>query len=52
MAPDLPIIIMSGRISPGDASVRRLVEHYGAQAVLSKPFTSEELRNAVATVIT
>ncbi|MFP4114378.1 MAG: response regulator [Spirochaetota bacterium] len=46
-SPGLPIAVMSGRIIPGDASITRLVEHYGAIAVLAKPFTSEELVAAV-----
>lgn len=47
IAPGLPIIVMSGKVTFGDASVTRLVEQYGALAVLSKPFSSDDLRAAL-----
>lgn len=45
--PGLPIIVMSGKVTFGDASVTRLVEQYGALAVLAKPFSSDDLRTAL-----
>lgn len=50
-SPGLPIIVMSGQVTFGDASVTRLVEHYGALAVLSKPFSMDELTTAVDTAL-
>jgi CheY-like chemotaxis protein len=47
IAPRLPIVVMSGKVTFGDASVTRLVEHYGALAVLAKPFSSDDLRTAL-----
>lgn len=45
--PGLPIVVMSGKVTFGDASVTRLVEQYGALAVLAKPFSSDDLRKAL-----
>ena len=50
-APQLPIVIMSGMITLGDASVTRLIEHYGAMGLLAKPFTADDLRKAVNSVL-
>ena len=47
ISPSLPIIVMSGRIVFGDASTTRLLGQYGVRAMLSKPFSAEELRSAV-----
>lgn len=49
--PDIPIIIMSGKIPVEDASVTRLVSRFGAMTILSKPFSADELRAAVRTAI-
>lgn len=51
IAAKLPIVVMSGKVTFGEASVTRLVEHYGALGVLSKPFSSEELRKAVTNAL-
>ena len=48
VSPDLPIVVVSGRVAFGDASTTRLLQQYGALAVLSKPFSADELREAVS----
>jgi CheY-like chemotaxis protein len=48
VTPGLPIIVVSGKITPGDASTTRLLQQYGAIAVLGKPFSADELREAVS----
>ncbi len=45
--PDIPIIIMSGKIPVEDASVTRLVSRYGAISILGKPFSADELKRTV-----
>ncbi|MFW5688363.1 MAG: response regulator [Spirochaetota bacterium] len=50
-APGLPIVVMSGKVTFGEASVTRLIEQYGALATLPKPFSSDELRKAVMTAL-
>lgn len=45
--PRIPAIIMSGKVPLGTAAVDRLLKRYGSKAVLSKPFTAEELLAAV-----
>ena len=45
--PDIPIIIMSGKIPVEDASVSRLVSRYGAISILAKPFSADELKEIV-----
>ncbi|HKJ86116.1 MAG TPA: response regulator [Spirochaetia bacterium] len=47
ISPGLPIIVVSGKVTFGDASITRLLQQYGTLAVLPKPFTSEQLRDAV-----
>lgn len=47
IAPGLPIVVMSGKVTFGDASITRLVEQYGALAVLAKPFSSDQLRETL-----
>lgn len=51
VAPTLPIIVMSGKVSLTDVSINRLVQHYGAVALLPKPFTTDELRSAVGAAL-
>jgi DNA-binding NtrC family response regulator len=46
--PDVPTVIMSGKIPLGTDAVASLMERYGAKAVLPKPFTGEELQAVVA----
>ena len=48
LANSIPIIVMSGKVSFEEASITRLVTHYGAVASLGKPFSVEELRRAVS----
>ena len=48
VSPDLPIVVVSGRVAFGDASTTRLLRQCGALAVLSKPFSADELREAVS----
>lgn len=45
--PLIPAIIMSGKVPLGSASVDNLMKRYGSRAVLSKPFTADELFVAV-----
>ena len=49
--PDLPVVIMSGKIPLGTVAVDGLMQRYGARAVLPKPFTGEELLTAVQTAL-
>lgn len=50
--PRTPAIIMSGKVPLGTDAVHNLMKRYGARAILSKPFTTEELAAAVATALT
>ena len=50
-APHLPIIVMSGRLGFEDGSIPSHVEHCGACAYLAKPFSFEELGEAVRTAL-
>lgn len=45
--PRIPAIVMSGKVPLGTAAVDSLMEHCGAKAILSKPFTAAELFAAV-----
>jgi len=45
--PQIPAIVMSGKVPLGTAAVDSLMEHCGAKAILSKPFTATELFAAV-----
>ncbi len=45
--PRIPAIIMSGKVPLGTAAVDNLMKRYGSRAVLSKPFTADELFVAV-----
>jgi CheY-like chemotaxis protein len=47
ISPNLPIIVVSGKVAFGDASITRLLQQYGTLAILPKTFTSEQLRDAV-----
>lgn len=51
ISPGLPIIVVSGNVVFGDASITRLLQQYGTLAVLPKPFTSEQLREAVGNAL-
>ena len=45
--PRIAAIVMSGKVPLGTAAVDSLMEHCGAKAILSKPFTAAELFAAV-----
>ena len=47
-APDTPILAMSGGGSRGNTDSLSDAELFGAQAVLQKPFSPEEMERAVA----
>lgn len=49
--PDIPTVIMSGKVPLGTDAISSLMGRYGARAVLSKPFTGEELLNAVESAL-
>ena len=46
--PRIPAIVMSGKVLLGTGAVVNLIERYGSKAILSKPFTADELLAAVA----
>lgn len=50
--PRIPAIIMSGKVPLGTAAVDSLMKRYGSRAVLSKPFTADELFAAVEKALT
>ena len=50
--PQIPAIIMSGKVPLGTAAVDSLMKRYGSRAVLSKPFTADELFAAVEEALT
>lgn len=43
----ISVIIMSGKVRTDLSPVKKLVQQFGAECILSKPFTAEELTNAV-----
>ena len=51
-APETPILAMSGGGSRGNADALGDAELFGAQAVLHKPFSPEQLESAVAELLT
>lgn len=48
LKPDLPIIAMSGRPSMGGLDLLGLASALGAQSALLKPFSTDDLADAVA----
>jgi len=46
--PRIPAIVMTGKAPLGTAAVDSFMERYGSKAILSKPFTVDELLAAVA----
>lgn len=49
--PDLPIIAMSGAYTWNSLDFLRMAEHFGAVKSLRKPFTPEQLMEAIAYVM-
>jgi CheY-like chemotaxis protein len=49
--PDIPAVIMSGKVPLGNDAIDGLMSRYGSRAVLSKPFTGDELLSAVETAL-
>ncbi len=45
--PDVPIILMSGRISTDADSIQNFTGHFGIACSLAKPYTQEQLMNAI-----
>ena len=41
--PDLPVIVMSGKVRTDSAHLAQLSKQFGAKGVLAKPFVPEEL---------
>jgi len=49
--PDLPVIIMSGKVRTNIQPFKTLANQFGAICILSKPFTAEELYESVEGVL-
>lgn len=49
--PDLPVIIMSGKVETDTELFGKLVGQFGAKSILSKPFSANDLTSAVAAVL-
>lgn len=47
--PKLPVVIMSGKVQTGAAPFMSMAAQFGARAILPKPFTVDELLNALET---
>ncbi|HOX92264.1 MAG TPA: response regulator [Spirochaetales bacterium] len=45
--PDVPIILMSGRISTDADSIQNFTGHFGIACSLAKPYTQDQLLSAV-----
>jgi DNA-binding NtrC family response regulator len=50
--PLVPIIIMSGKVPTEADSIKNFTGHFGIAGSISKPFTSEQLIDAVAGALT
>jgi DNA-binding NtrC family response regulator len=46
--PDIPIVLMSGRVSTDADSIKNFNGHFGIVGSISKPFTQERLVGAVS----
>lgn len=46
--PELPIVLMSGRVSTEADSIRNFNGHFGIIGSIPKPFTNDQLLSAVA----
>ena len=49
--PNLPVIIMSGKVETTTELFGNLVNQFGAKSILGKPFTADALVSAVASVL-
>ncbi len=49
--PTLPVVVMSGKIRTDTDPFRSLAEQFGARCILPKPFTADELKDSVASVL-
>ncbi len=47
----IPVVVTSASIVDDDESVPRLVKRYGARAVLSKPFSREQLAEVLSSIV-
>lgn len=47
----ISVIIMSGKVRTDLLPVKKLVQQFGAECILSKPFTAEELTKAVNSAV-
>jgi len=47
----IPVIVMSGKVRTGADPFRHLATQFGARCILAKPFTAEELLEAVEGVL-
>ena len=45
--PDVPIILMSGRISTDADSIQNFTGHFGIACSLAKPYTQEQLMSSI-----
>ncbi len=50
--PDVPIILMSGKVPTEADSIRNFNGHFGISGSIPKPFTKEQLVGAVAEALT
>jgi FixJ family two-component response regulator len=45
--PNISVIVMSGKVRTDLLPVKKLAQQFGAVCILSKPFTAQELSDAV-----
>lgn len=50
--PSVPIVLMSGRVSTEADSIRNFSGHFGIRGSIAKPFTQEQLVDALAGAMT
>ncbi len=49
--PELPVVIMTGKVRTDSEPFRQLVQQFGAKSILTKPFSSTELTAALRQVM-
>lgn len=49
--PNLPVVVMSGKVSTASEPFKKLASQFGARCVISKPFTSQDLVSCVRTAL-